>query len=214
MRYVRLKLARRTYIGFALIGIGFFALITFYVSKNPAPTSTKPVSETITYSTSSPSEAKPANYSWKGSRDDPKYITLPSIRAEGYIQNVGVDQYQQVAVPNNVHLAGWFVKSNRPGDPGLSIIDGHVDGKTRPGIFEQLVKLQPGDTYTVELGNGSHKRYKVVSVTSVPVSEAAATLYAYDPSIKSQLNLITCTGNYTHTNGYDMRAIAKAALIN
>lgn len=40
-----------------------------------------------------------------------------------------------MAVPNNIHMAGWFMDSVRPGQMGLSIIDGHVDGRRETAIF-------------------------------------------------------------------------------
>lgn len=88
------------------------------------------VREVITYSTDSPDEEKPNDsYVWRGLPTDPKYIDMPSINASGYVQSVGKDQYSAVAVPNNIHMGGWFVDMALPGQPGLSIIDGHVTGR-------------------------------------------------------------------------------------
>lgn len=82
----------------------------------------------VTYSTETPEEKLPvdAGYSWKGQKNDPKRIVISKIGVDSLVQNVGVDQNQQIAVPNNIHIAGWFIDSVRPGESGLSIIDGHV----------------------------------------------------------------------------------------
>jgi LPXTG-site transpeptidase (sortase) family protein len=167
----------------------------------------------ITHSTDNPGEKKPVHYTWKGSELDPKKIDLPTLGIEGYIQKVSVDQNQQMAAPNNVHLAGWFVKSVQPGQLGLSIIDGHVDGKTTEGIFKKLDQLKTGDQYAIELGNGKQLQYKVGNVTNISVTEAANLLYSQEPGIKSQLNLITCGGSFDSKTGYSQRVIVTSELL-
>ena len=194
-------------IALTLVAIG----VTYYQDRHKKPATT---SDVITYSTDQPDENRPGpDYDWKGGPNDPKKIVIPNASTDAFIQKVGVDQHQAVGVPNNVHIAGWFVDSARPGDKGLSIIDGHVDGRTDVGVFEKLIKLTKGDTFTVELGNGSKLNYKVTDVVSVPEKEAAAILFSQDPSITSQLNLITCGGRFDrNARAYDNRVIVSAAL--
>lgn len=172
--------------------------------------------EVIAYSSDTPSEVKPdENYAWPGRPEDPKKIIIPSIESEGFIQKVGVDQNQQITVPNNIHMAGWFADSAVPGQPGLGIIDGHVDGRSNQGgIFKRLAELKEGDEFKVELGDGSVLGYQLRAVTSVPTDQAAAVLFSQNPKIKSQLNLITCGGNYDRqAHEYDQRVIISAELV-
>lgn len=171
--------------------------------------------EIITYSTDKPDEGKPGDdHVWQGGSEDPKYIKLPTIGAEGFVQNVGVDQNQQVAVPNNIHIAGWFVDSVKPGNKGLSIIDGHVDGRQNPGIFMNLVNLKENDLYTVEFGDGSVKQFRVIGVTSVETAKAANILFSQSPKVANQLNLITCGGTFDHdSQRYDKRVIVYSELV-
>lgn len=171
---------------------------------------------TVTYSTDTPDEDKPGDdFKWWGGRNDPKYIRIPSIKAEGYIQNVGVDQKKQIAVPNNIHMAGWFVDSARPGNKGLSIIDGHVTGRVNDGIFKNLGNLKQGDSYSVEMGDGSIKNYKVIKIVSVATKDSASVLFSQSSKVKSQLNLITCGGNFNQkTQQYDKRIIVASELVS
>lgn len=167
----------------------------------------------VNHSTSTPSEAKPdkATYRWAGGPNDPKYIALPSIKTEGFIQKADVDQNNQIAVPNNIHIAAWFLKSAVPGQTGLSIIDGHVTGRVNDGIFSKLKDLKIGDTYTVEMGSGAIKKFKVISLNTVGVKDAANYLFSQDPKVSSQLNLITCAGTFNASaGGYDQRLIVGA----
>ncbi len=170
------------------------------------------VTQTITYSTDTPDENPPGkDFVWKGGANDPKYIELPTIKAGGYLQNVGVDQKKAVAVPNNIHMAGWFIDTVRPGEKGNSIIDGHVNGRKNDGIFKNLIKLKKGDTVSVEFGDGRKKSFEVDEVVSVKTAEAASVLFSQKPGITNQLTLITCGGVFNRQiNQYEERVIAIA----
>lgn len=200
---------------FASVFILSAVFTTYLLNKNKS--NTNPKDEVITFSTDKPDEKKPDKntYKWSGGENDPKYLTMPTIKAEGFIQKVGVDQNKAVAVPNNIHVAGWFTTTEtvRFAEKGLSIIDGHVDGQTEVGIFDKLANVKKDDKFEVELGNGKKLSYKVMEVITVPTSEAAAKLFNQDPKVKSQLNLITCGGTFDKKVGqYDKRVIVTAAL--
>lgn len=207
------KLNKKYAFGLGLILIVFGAFLFNQLSKNDTPTST----ETITYSTDQPDETKPDKdaYEWQGGPKDPKYITLPTINTEGFVQNVGIDQNSQVAVPSNIHVAGWFTDSKSPGEQGLSVIDGHLNGRGANGIFVDLEQLKSGDKYTVELGDGTVKSYEVMEISVVNTKDSVNVLFSQDPKVKSQLNLITCGGNFDQQNRlYDKRVIASSKLID
>lgn len=170
----------------------------------------------ITHSTDTPSEVKPPkDYKWVGGPQDPKKIIIPKISAEGFVQQVGVDQNNQVAVPNNLYMVGWFVQTAQPGKPGLSVIDGHVTGRVNDGIFKNLDKLKKGDRYTVEQGNGNKLTYEVIGSQSAPAAKSVAIIFSQDPSVKSQLNLVTCSGTYNKdTHSYPDRLVVASKLIS
>ncbi len=197
--------------GLGLIA-GLVGLITQSSQKTPQPAA---VTQVVTFSTDTPDEQKPsANaYVWHGQPSDPKYIRLPTIAAEGFMQNVSIDQHNAVAVPNNIHMAGWFAESMRPGQKGLSIVDGHVDGRQSDGIFKNLIKLNKNDQFTIELGDGTIKSFKVREVKSVDAARAAEVLFSHDPAVTNQINLITCGGNFDRqTKQYVERVIVVAEL--
>ena len=169
----------------------------------------------ITVSTDKPDESKKNadNYNWSGAPEDPKKIKIGKIAVDAFVQQAGVDQNKAVAVPNNVHLASWFTESVRPGQLGLSIIDGHVSGPTVDGVFKNLNKLAKDDTFEIEQGNGVVLKYKVVEKVELKVAESAAYLFSQKPEIKSQLNLITCGGQYDRTaKQFVNRVIVAASL--
>lgn len=169
----------------------------------------------VTYSVDNPSEQKPGPfYVWQGAPEDPKKILIPSIGVDAYVQKVGVDQNNMVAVPTNIHIAGWFVKMARPGQNGLSIIDGHVDGRNGPGVFAELSKLKKDDEYTIVFGSGQRRKFRIVEMVEVSAQEAATKLFSQNPNITSQLNLITCSGSFDEKNrAYEKRTIAVSSLV-
>lgn len=176
---------------------------------------TKTASGTIVYSTNEPSEAKPdKSYTWKGKPEDPKKIIIPSLGIDGYIQNVGVDQNKEIAVPDNIHIAGWFDQTVRPGQKGLSIIDGHVDGQKSDGIFTSLSDIEPGSEIRIEFGNGSTKSFTALATNTVDADKAPSVLFSQDPTVSNQLNLITCTGSFNEsTKRYEKRVIVTSKLV-
>lgn len=171
----------------------------------------------IALSTDFPEEKLPqqVGYEWRGRENDPKNIIIPSLGIDALIQNVGVDQNQQIAVPNNIHIAGWFVDSVRPGEKGLSIIDGHVNGQTSDeGVFKNIPQLQEGDTVDIVFGDDSVVSFQVRTSRSVSLAEAGDALFSQIPDISRQLNLITCAGNYdTQSRTYDTRHIVTLEAI-
>ncbi|HJQ08213.1 MAG TPA: class F sortase [Candidatus Saccharimonadales bacterium] len=180
----------------------------------PSPLPIAKTPPVVTHSADRPSETKPdpATQQWRGTATQPKYISLPSIQAEGFLQWVGVDQHKTIAVPSNIHMAGWYVDSRSPGERGLSIIDGHVDGRTEGGIFKDLAKLRPQDRFSITFGDDSEKTFVVRKVHRKPAAEAAVVLFSQDPAITAQLNLITCGGRFDRKTGvYEERIIVVAS---
>ncbi|QQS26931.1 class F sortase [bacterium] len=169
----------------------------------------------VTYSTENPDEKKPTdNFQWKGGVEDPKKIIISSIGVDAFIQKVGVDQNKEVAVPSNVHMVGWFVDTVRPGQKGLSLIDGHVSGRKNDGVFKDLEKLNEGDQFLVQLGNDSEVKYRVIGKRSAPVADSVSIMFSQNPKVSSQLNLVTCSGRYDEkTRSYDERLTVMAERI-
>lgn len=177
--------------------IVLIAIVAGLVMLNNRNSDSPATASVITRSTDDPSEEEiPDDYNWKGKDSDPKLISMPSIKTKGFFQNVSVDQRKEVGVPNNIHLAGWFIKSSIPGEKGLSVVDGHVDGKNDPGIFKNLGKLKKGATFEIEYGSGDKQKFKVMTITTINKNEAPSVLFSQDPTQTSQLNLITCGGSY------------------
>lgn len=201
-------------VAFGCIGYGVYGIWRAYHATHEShPVLTD---KTITYSTDQPSETKPTEACSEYTTEDalPERIAIPSIGVNGCVLKVGIDQHNAIAVPDNIYAAGWYVRSVLPGQPGLSVIDGHISGQYNiDAIFQHLSKLKEGDTFTVTLGSGKVLTYEIYATQSVPLDEAAEVLLTKDPAVTSQLNLITCGGQYDKASKlYDHRIIVSATL--
>lgn len=199
--------------GFVLVLIACGLVIALTQSSSNPSKGDQP--DIVTHSTDQPDEQKPGpDYNWVGASNDPKKIIIPSVGIDGFVQKVGVDQNNQIAVPNNVHMAGWFIDSVRPGEKGLSIIDAHLDGRINAeALFSTLPSVKQNDAITVEFGDGSQKVFIVSEMHEVGLNEASSVLFSQNPTATNQLNLITCVGTYDKAaNTYDKRFIVYAQL--
>lgn len=197
--------------------VGLTLAVSYLWPAKPPRTTVVPARPThvVTTSTDHPSEAAVtvSTYHSTATGDQPKYLRLPTIQAQGFVQAVGVDQHRQIAVPTNIHLAGWFTSTVTPGNLGLSIIDGHLDGYRQPGIFAHLTQLKPGDRFTIELATGATRTFQVKTVQALPVAAAVSALFSQLPGVDRQLNLITCGGTFHTANGYDQRIVVASQLV-
>jgi len=207
-------------LGFLLIGVVFVVFVGlgvfFALSRVEEPQIPEIVDDTqeaevVTTSVEVPEENIPEEF--YVAPEDPKKIIIPSIGVEALIQLVGRDQNGNIAVPNNIHLAGWYVNSVRPGERGLSIIDGHKDGITAIGVFYNLDKVASDDVVIVEFGDGSKKEFKVIEIKQVPISDAFTAMYTRYKEYDSQVNLVSCAGSYNQSiKTYDDRIVVVAVM--
>lgn len=199
--------------GVVLVVVGAVALR----APAPAPPLVEIPTATIVHSVDDPDEepTEAACAEHTASAGEPRHLELPSVGAAGCVVNVGVDQNDRIAVPGNIHLAGWFVDSVAPGDRGNSIVDGHVVGRSGDGIFARLHDLRPGDEVRIELGGGEIRRFVVRAVDAYSVAETAAEQFRQLDGVERQLTLITCGGDYDAAGGgYDRRVVVRAEAVD
>jgi len=142
----------------------------------------------------------------------PNSISIPNIDVEAPIDVVGLDDRNYVEVPHDVSRTGWYQYSAKPSTPiGSSVIVGHVDGVTQgAGAFFNLRKLNPGDTITVTLQDGTPLNYTVVSREIFSKSNAPLR-ELFSKNGPERLTLITCGGPFDPaTLGYTDNIVITA----
>lgn len=212
-RYTVLRLMAYLIAG-AFLGYAAWLWLGAFTARNTGDTQPNPT-EVITSSTLRPSEQPaPVTPSYTVAKDMPRSIAIPSINVHGYIQRVAIDREGRIAVPNNIYFAGWFTNSALPGQPGVSIIDGHVHGRYDPGVFYELHKVSTGDVIRIQFGDHSWRTFTVIDKKSVNAANDSVVTAPVLDKKTSELRLITCE-DYDRSSGtYAKRLIVYARQSN
>lgn len=160
------------------------------------------------------SETKPAGVSgYKVAPDLPRAIKIPTLGVNARVLHLGVKKDNSLAAPSNIYDAGWYTASARPTDKGGAIlIDGHVSGPTKPGVFYGLKKLKGGEEIVLERGDGQALTFVVKQIETVTTGEVdmLRLLNSAEPG-RLGLNLITCGGEFDAKNSaYKSRVLVFA----
>ncbi len=151
-----------------------------------------------------PSEDKPDVNAYRTAANLPRVISIPKLDVTARVLRLGVNSQGALAAPASIYDTGWYEASSKPGEPGAMLIDGHVHGPNKPGVFSELKNLKAGDEITVERGDGKVLSYKVVKTKTYPADSMdmmGAALTPVTPG-KPGLNLITCTGEIDKSNNH------------
>jgi len=123
-------------------------------------------------------------------------ITVPRIGLEAEpLIGLGLASDGSMEVPKSADEVGWFTGGGRPGGQGPTVIAGHVDSRTGPGIFYELTSLRVGDEVSVTGRDGRTIAYRVTKFQDVP-KDAFPTELVFGASVEDELRLITCTGEW------------------
>ena len=131
----------------------------------------------------------------------PRKLRIPSIDVDAKIGAIGVEANGELEVPENVRNVGWYRYGPAPGEPGATVIAGHVDSREQgPGAFFDLRTLDVGARVTVTDSAGDEHRYDVVARRTYDKS-VLPTDRLFSRAGPSQLVLITCGGNFDSSAG-------------
>lgn len=150
----------------------------------------------------------------KMGQDEPRVLRIPALGIEARTQRVGVSLSGEPIATGNIYDVGWFEASGKPGSPGAVLLNGHVSGPSKDGIFSSLRSLKAGDKILLERGDGQELTYivqKIQEYSANAVDMGAAT-ESLDPN-KQGLNLMTTANKFTgRTDEPDKRLIVFALL--
>jgi LPXTG-site transpeptidase (sortase) family protein len=148
-----------------------------------------------------PTEDKPTSSVFKSytvPATNPRYLTIPKFSVVSRVLNEGLNRSNQLIAPGNIFDTGWYNASAKPGDEaGAIVIDGHVSGPTKKGIFYNLKDLKIGDKINLERGDGKRYTFEVVNMKTYRSNQVdmSSLMVSAQPG-KLGLNLISCTGKF------------------
>lgn len=131
--------------------------------------------------------------------------SAPLVPTRVRIDKIGVDAamidlYKKadntLQVPEDIRLTGWYTGRSVPGEPGPSVVVGHVDSAAQgPGVFYRLKELVPGDLIEIDRSDGSLATFRVTDLELV-LKTQFPTEKVYGSVEGSKLRLITCGGAF------------------
>jgi len=125
----------------------------------------------------------------------PVSLTIPLISVKTNLITLGLAQGGAMQVPSSTTVAGWYTGSPRPGSIGSSIIVGHIDSTSGPGVFYRLTELRSGDDVFVKRADGTTAEFRVTSIQTY-LKDQFPTEKVYGPTPDAELRLITCGGAF------------------
>lgn len=145
----------------------------------------------------------------------PERLTIPSLKVEAPIMNVGLTADGSVAVPplQRHNEAGWFAGGPTPGQFGPALIVGHADTRTGPSVFHDLDRMRPGQKIEILRQDNTVAVFEVNSVEHFGKSRLPVQRVYGDYS-RPSLRLVTCGGTWLGgSQGYSDNIIVFASLV-
>lgn len=162
--------------------------------------------------TTKPSAATIASYAVAPTL--PRYIDIPKLSVHARVVGLSVTAENQLQSPANVYDAGWYTSSAQPGQPGATLLDGHISSWSTHGVFYGLNTLKRGDSLILTRGDGRTFRYQVVKTQLQDAKHVdMSSLLVSANTAKPGLNLISCAGEVIPgTSEFNKRIVVYAVL--
>jgi hypothetical protein len=126
---------------------------------------------------------------------EPVRLRIPALKVDSKVEKLGLQRDGTIAVPGRTDVAGWYEYGPRPGEPGPSVILGHVDSTAGPGIFIDLYRIKPGALVRIDRADGSAVTFKITRGQRVPKVQFPTDL-VYAATLDPTLRLVTCGGSF------------------
>lgn len=131
------------------------------------------------------------------SPSQPVSLSIPAIGVHTPVVPIGLAADGTLAVPQpgpHLNQAAWFKNSPTPGQPGPSVIEGHVDSVQGASVFLKLGAVRPGDRVLISRADGTKLVFTVDGVRDYLKSRFPTNLvYGASQLGVPTLRLITCS---------------------
>lgn len=130
------------------------------------------------------------------------------------VERYGVDAFGRLDVPQDNGTIGWNPGYTAlPGTGGATFFAAHFEYAGKPGVFNKLSELSPGNEITVALSDGSMLTYRVLSNIDYALAaiDMGALLQGREGS--ESITLMTCSGP-PGADGYPLRTVVFAERVS
>lgn len=182
-------------------------------SNEPSPTPTTPASPTpAPWVTDETTRVDATQIVMPEPVDPPQLLSIASVSVQMPVAATGVTADDQMELPDDPAVIGWYKFGAVPGaETGSTVLGGHVDSIEKGiGPLARLATTSVGDEVVVTGGDGEQLRYEVVSVERI--SKAALPVdVLFRPDGPHQLAVVTCGGRYLpEAGGYEDNIVVIA----
>lgn len=141
-------------------------------------------------------------------------IHIPRLKVDRSLVGLYVQSDGSLSVPASRHDVGWWRDGPRPGAAGATLLAGHVNLKSGPGVFANLNAMRVGDRVTVDRADRTSAVFQVVDKASYPRSNFPDDI-VYREAGKSSIHLVTCDGAFNRATGlYEGNLVVFADLVS
>jgi sortase (surface protein transpeptidase) len=139
-------------------------------------------------------------------------IAIPSLGISGQVIPVDLAKDGSMGVTNQSNNMGWWDRGPLPGQPGDSVVGGHLDWYDTPhAIFFNLKNIKQGADIFVKRTDGTSFHFVVYQVRNVAYNARIPDLF--DGAGPPRLTLITCGGVFdARSQNYSNRLLVDAHL--
>lgn len=146
---------------------------------------------------------------------EPTRVRLDGRSIDGEVFPISLADDGTLPAPSGARKddAAWYDGSPTPGQPGPSVIEGHVTYGGEPSVFFELGAVQKGDRVTVDREDGRTATFEVYDVARFP-KDAFPTEDVYGNTAGPELRLITCGGSVDSDGRHADNVIVFARLVD
>lgn len=140
----------------------------------------------------------------------PARLVIDRLHVQAPVELKAVDRNNVMEAPDRPGDVAWYSFTGRPGSGSNAVFAGHRDfPRVGPAVFWKLDQLVQGDVIRVVSGGQTEIDYRVTThrsylVTAMPMQD----ILRQEPV--EELTLITCSGSYSRSGGYDQRLVVRA----
>lgn len=140
----------------------------------------------------------------------PTRVRVPGLGLDAVVRPVGIGAEQQMRLPADPRVLGWYRFGAAPGGEGSVVLAGHVDSRRfGVGPLADLQGVRVGDRIEVVTRRGALRSYRVDSIERFDRQALPAQVFAR--SGPERLRIVTCTGPYVpEAGGYQQNLVVTA----
>jgi len=141
-------------------------------------------------------------------------LAIPVLGVDAPVARLGLDAFGRLDVPQDSKTIGWNPAYNDlPGSGGATFFAAHFEYAGRPGVFNRISALKPGDQVAVTLSDGSVQHYAVTSAVDYTIAQVDMGAVLFGREGAESITLMTCSGP-PNADGYPMRTVVLATRVD